>query len=96
MHSPITIGFIFMAYFQMFKRDIERLTDTPGASEITTPLGRLRSGRNNLPIDRHLTSELLHFTAPTENAMDAVSDRDYSLEFFKRCFHFHDASLPLG
>ncbi|MEI3203777.1 MAG: lyase family protein [Lachnospiraceae bacterium] len=44
--QPITIGFIFMAYFQMFKRDIERLTDTLERSELQ-PAGRLRSGRNN-------------------------------------------------
>ena len=42
-----------------------------------------------MPIDRHLTSELLHFKAPTENAMDTVSDRDYSLEFLS------DASISM-
>lgn len=42
-----------------------------------------------MPIDRHLTSELLSFTAPTENAMDTVSDRDYSLEFLS------DASISM-
>lgn len=42
-----------------------------------------------MPIDRHLTSELLGFKAPTENAMDTVSDRDYSLEFLS------DASISM-
>ena len=86
--QPITIGFIFMAYFQMFKRDIERLTDTLERLNYN-PLGACALAGTTMPIDRHLTSELLHFTAPTENAMDAVSDRDYSLEFLS------DASISM-
>ena len=78
--QPITIGFVFMAYFQMFKRDIERLTDTLERLNYN-PLGACALAGTTMPIDRHLTSELLSFTAPTENAMDTVSDRDYSLEF---------------
>ena len=78
--QPITIGFIFMAYFQMFKRDIERLNDALGACALAG---------TTMPIDRHLTSELLGFKAPTENAMDTVSDRDYSLEFLS------DASISM-
>ena len=78
--QPITIGFVFMAYFQMFKRDIERLTDTLERLNYNT-LGSCALAGTTMPIDRHLTSELLSFTAPTENAMDTVSDRDYSLEF---------------
>ena len=77
-----------MAYFQMFKRDIERLTDTLERLNYN-PLGACALAGTTMPIDRHLTSELLHFTAPTENAMDAVSDRDYSLEFLS------DASISM-
>jgi len=78
--QPITIGFIFMAYFQMFKRDIERLTDTYNRMNLC-PLGACAMAGTTLPTDRFKTSELLGFAAPTENAMDSVSDRDYSIEF---------------
>ncbi|MBK5253388.1 MAG: argininosuccinate lyase [Peptostreptococcaceae bacterium] len=78
--QPITLGFMFMAYFQMFKRDIERLTDTYERMDMC-PLGACALAGTTLPIDRHKTAELLGFSAPTENAMDSVSDRDYSLEF---------------
>ena len=86
--QPITIGFVFMAYFQMFKRDIERVTDTLERLNYN-PLGACALAGTTMPIDRHLTSELLSFTAPTENAMDTVSDRDYSLEFLS------DASISM-
>lgn len=78
--QPITIGFIFMAYFQMFKRDIERLMDTYDRMNLC-PLGACAMAGTTLPTNRHRTAELLGFAAPTENAMDSVSDRDYSLEF---------------
>lgn len=77
-----------MAYFQMFKRDMERLTDTLERLNYN-PLGACALAGTTMPIDRHLTSELLSFTAPTENAMDTVSDRDYSLEFLS------DASISM-
>jgi argininosuccinate lyase len=78
--QPITIGFMFMAYFQMFKRDIQRLEDTYERMDFC-PLGAGALAGTTLDIDRHMTSSLLGFSAPTENAMDSVSDRDYSLEF---------------
>ncbi len=78
--QPITIGFIFMAYFQMFKRDIQRLMDAYERLNLC-PLGSCALAGTTLPTNRHRTSELLGFTSPTENAMDSVSDRDYSLEF---------------
>ena len=78
--QPLTIGFMFMAYFQMFKRDILRLQDTLDRMNYC-PLGACALAGTTLPIDRRETAKLLGFTAPTENAMDSVSDRDYSLEF---------------
>ena len=78
--QPITVGFVFMAYFQMFKRDIQRLRDTLARMDYN-PLGSCALAGTTMPIDRHCTSELLGFAAPCENAMDGVSDRDYSLEF---------------
>lgn len=86
--QPITIGFIFMAYFQMFKRDIDRLMDTYDRMNLC-PLGACALAGTTLPTNRHRTAELLGFTAPTENAMDSVSDRDYSLEFLS------DASISM-
>ncbi len=78
--QPITIGFIFMAYFQMFRRDIERLMDTYERMNLC-PLGACAMAGTTLPTNRFRTSQLLGFAAPTENAMDSVSDRDYSIEF---------------
>ena len=78
--QPITLGFVFMAYFQMFKRDLQRLQDTYERMNYC-PLGACALAGTTLPTNRHRTAELLGFTAPTENAMDSVSDRDYSLEF---------------
>lgn len=86
--QPITIGFVFMAYFQMFRRDIDRLLDTKERLNLC-PLGACALAGTTLPTNRHRTSEILGFTAPTENAMDSVSDRDYSLEFLS------DASISM-
>ncbi len=78
--QPVTIGFMFMAYFQMFKRDIQRLTDSMERLNYS-PLGACALAGTTMPIDRHRTAELLGFASPSENAMDSVGDRDYSLEF---------------
>lgn len=78
--QPITVGFIFMAYFQMFKRDIERLQDTCDRMNLC-PLGACALAGTTLPVDRQKTADLLGFNGPTENAMDSVSDRDYAIEF---------------
>ena len=86
--QPITIGFVFMAYFQMFRRDIERLMDTYARMDLN-PLGACAMAGTTFPTDRHLTSELLGFAGPTENAMDSVSDRDYAIEFLS------DASIGM-
>ncbi len=86
--QPITIGFIFMAYFQMFRRDIDRLLDAYERMNLC-PLGACALAGTTLPTNRHRTAELLGFNAPTENAMDSVSDRDYMLEFMS------DASISM-
>lgn len=78
--QPVTTGFHLMAYFQMFRRDIERLEDGYRRMNFC-PLGSCALAGTTFPIDRHKTAELLDFTAPTENAMDTVSDRDYMIEF---------------
>ncbi len=78
--QPITIGFWFMAYFQMFRRDIERLMDCYERMNLS-PLGSCAMAGTTFPTDRHMTAEELGFYGPTENAMDSVSDRDYIIEF---------------
>ena len=78
--QPVTLGFMFMAYFQMFKRDIQRLTDAYERIN-WCPLGTCALGGTTIPLNRHMTAQLLGFAGPTENAMDTVSDRDYILEF---------------
>lgn len=78
--QPVTLGFMFMAYFQMFKRDIQRLMDAYERINLC-PLGTCALGGTTIPLNRHMTAQLLGFAGPTENAMDTVSDRDYILEF---------------
>jgi argininosuccinate lyase len=63
--QPVTIGFHLMAYFQMFKRDVERLSDIYKRVNVN-PLGACALAGTTLPINRHRTSELLGFSAPTE------------------------------
>ena len=78
--QPVTIGFHFMAYFQMFKRDIDRLLSAYERMDLC-PLGACALAGTTLPTNRHTTAKFFGFTAPTENAMDSVSDRDYCLDF---------------
>ena len=77
--QPVTIGFHLMAYFQMFKRDMERFFDALERTDYC-PLGSCALAGTTIPINRHRTAELLGFKNVTENAMDSVSDRDYILE----------------
>jgi len=77
--QPVTIGFHLMAYFQMFKRDLERLDDCWMRMDYC-PLGACALAGTTMPIDRFATAYELGFFAPTENAMDSVSDRDYVIE----------------
>lgn len=78
--QPVTVGFHLMAYFQMFKRDIERMLDSYERTDYN-PLGSCALAGTTIPINRQRTAELLGFKYVTENAMDSVSDRDYILEF---------------
>ncbi|MGB4438027.1 MAG: argininosuccinate lyase [Sedimentibacter sp.] len=78
--QPVTIGFHLMAYFQMFKRDIERFKQSLERTDYN-PLGSCALAGTTIPINRYRTAELLGFKYVTENAMDSVSDRDYILEF---------------
>jgi argininosuccinate lyase len=78
--QPITGGFYYMAYFQKFRRDIERFISSFERLDYN-PLGACALAGTTLPIDRHITTELLGFKNTTENALDTVSDRDYIIEY---------------
>lgn len=77
--QPVTFAHHMMAYAQMFARDLDRLVDTDKRTRVS-PLGAGALASTSYPIDRHMTARLLNFSAPTENSMDSVSDRDFVLE----------------
>ena len=77
--QPITLAHHMGAYFEMFRRDHERLADILKRMN-TCPLGSGALAGTTYPLDRQYTAELLGFEGPTLNSMDGVSDRDYLLE----------------
>jgi len=78
--QPVTFGHHLLAYVEMFGRDRGRLTDARRRLN-ECPLGAGALAGTSFPIDRHLTAEKLDFDRPMANSMDAVSDRDFALEF---------------
>ncbi|MBP2001756.1 argininosuccinate lyase [Paenibacillus shirakamiensis] len=78
--QPILFAHHLMAYVSMFGRDIERLQDSYKRINVL-PLGAGALAGTTFPIDRHYVAEQLHFDAVYENSLDAVSDRDFILEF---------------
>ncbi len=78
--QPVTLAHHFGAYFEMFKRDGERLKDIFYRMN-ECPLGAGALAGTTYPLDRKLTSEYLGFSCPTSNSMDSVSDRDYLIEY---------------
>lgn len=78
--QPITFGHHMLAYFQMFKRDYERLQDCRRRTNYM-PLGSGALATTTFPIDRHFVAEELGFAAICENSLDGVSDRDFVVEF---------------
>ncbi|QQA42407.1 argininosuccinate lyase [Pelagovum pacificum] len=78
--QPVTWGHHMLAYVEMFSRDLSRLRD--GRRRMNqSPLGAAALAGTSFPIDRHMTAEALGFDAPCANSLDAVSDRDFALEF---------------
>ena len=78
--QPITFGHHLMAWFEMLYRDNERLGDClKRINEM--PLGAGALAGTSYPIDREFTARMLGFAAPAENSVDAVSDRDFVIEF---------------
>lgn len=78
--QPVTFGHHLMAYVEMLARDRGRLADTRRRLN-ECPLGSAALAGTSFPIDRAMTAELLHFDRPTANSLDAVSDRDFALEY---------------
>jgi argininosuccinate lyase len=78
--QPVTLGYHLKAYYYMLERDKERFCDALKRTDIM-PLGACALAGTTLPTDKEYTRELLGFSRIYENTMDAVSDRDFILEF---------------
>ncbi|WP_419728460.1 argininosuccinate lyase [Lichenicola sp.] len=78
--QPVTFGHHLLAYVEMLARDRGRLADTRRRLN-ECPLGSAALAGTSFPIDRSLTASLLGFDRPTQNSLDAVSDRDFALEY---------------
>jgi len=78
--QPVTFGHHLLAYVEMFERDRERLVDARRRIN-RLPLGAAALAGTTFPIDRSFVAELLGFEAVAANSLDAVSDRDFAIEF---------------
>ncbi|MDR5902495.1 MULTISPECIES: argininosuccinate lyase [Halomonas] len=78
--QPVTFGHHLLAWQEMLARDHERLLDCRKRVNVL-PLGAAALAGTTYPIDRHVSAELLGFERPAENSLDAVSDRDFAIEF---------------
>jgi len=78
--QPVTWGHHMMAYVEMFARDRSRFMDARARMN-ESPLGAAALAGTSFPIDREMTAKALGFDGPAANSLDAVSDRDFALEF---------------
>ena len=78
--QPVTWGHHMMAYVEMFGRDLSRARDARARMN-ESPLGAAALAGTSFPIDREMTAKALGFDRPAANSLDAVSDRDFALEF---------------
>ena len=78
--QPITVGYYYMAHFQRFKRDSEKFLELFQRLQ-ENPLGACAMAGTTLPTNRFITTKLLGFDKPTENAMDTVGSRDNILDY---------------
>ena len=78
--QPVTLGHHLLAYVEMVGRDRGRLADCRRRLN-ESPLGAAALGGTSFPIDRHATAAALGFDRPAANSLDAVSDRDFAMEF---------------
>ncbi|MBW2467350.1 MAG: argininosuccinate lyase [Deltaproteobacteria bacterium] len=82
--QPVLLSHHLLAYFEMFKRDKERLSDCLKRINVL-PLGSAALAGTSLPIDRDFVARELGFPEISANSMDAVSDRDFIVEFLAAC-----------
>lgn len=82
--QPITLGHHFMAYSEMFKRDMERFLDCYKRVDVM-PLGSCALAGTTYPIDRDMVKASLGFSGITQNSIDGVADRDFAIEFISCC-----------
>ena len=78
--QPVTWGHHMLAYVEMFARDLSRIEDARARMN-ESPLGAAALAGTGFPIDREMTAKALGFDRPMANSLDAVSDRDFALEF---------------
>jgi argininosuccinate lyase len=78
--QPVSFGHHLMAWQEMLARDQDRLKDCRKRLNVM-PLGAAALAGTTFPLDRHYTAELLGFDRPAANSLDAVSDRDFAVEF---------------
>jgi len=82
--QPVTFGHHMLAYVEMFNRDRGRFEDTRKRLN-ECPLGAAALAGTSFPIDRDATAHGLGFTRPMRNSMDAISARDFALEYLAAC-----------
>jgi len=82
--QPVTLGHHLLAYYEMLRRDRSRLADARARMN-ECPLGSAALAGTGFPIDRDATAGALGFDMPTANSLDAVSDRDFALDFLYVC-----------
>lgn len=80
--QPVTLGHHLMAYHEMIARDVSRFTDARARMNLC-PLGSAALAGTGFPIDRDATAAALGFDGPTRNSLDAVSDRDFALDYLQ-------------
>jgi argininosuccinate lyase len=78
--QPVSLGHHLLAWQEMLARDHDRLRDCRKRLNVM-PLGAAALAGTTFPLDRHCTAELLGFDRPAANSLDAVSDRDFAIEF---------------
>jgi argininosuccinate lyase len=80
--QPVTLGHHLMAYYEMIARDRSRFADARARMNVC-PLGSAALAGTGFPIDREMTAQALGFAGPTRNSLDAVSDRDFALDYLQ-------------
>ncbi|MEP2987592.1 MAG: argininosuccinate lyase [Parasphingorhabdus sp.] len=78
--QPVSLGHHLMAYYEMLRRDRSRFADARVRLN-QSPLGSAALAGTGFPIDREKTADMLGFDQPTANSLDAVSDRDFALDY---------------